>query len=129
MKVILFFGLLASAHSMIPFDGDSIVDINEVPSRVGRILGGVNGTHGGVASVQMVLPQGNVHICGSFIVNKRWLSTAAQCVHDKTVKNIVVVTTITSASVLTLSQIVVHEEFNVSYLRIIGIKRILFLLL
>lgn len=116
LKVILFFGLLASAHFMIPFDEDSIVDINEPPTIEGKIWGGVAGTHGGVASIQMILPQGNVHICGSFIVNKRWLSTAAQCVYDKTVNNIAVVPTITSTATISLAQIVVHEEFNVGYL-------------
>lgn len=116
LKVILFFGLVASAHFMIPFDEDSIVDINEDnPTRNGRIFGGVAGTHGGVASVQMILPQGNVHICGAFIINKRWLATAAQCVYDKTVKSLAVVPTITSTAVISLLQIVVHEEFNVSF--------------
>ena len=107
VKILVTFALLYSVYSMVL----------EGPQRSGRVLGGTAKGNASVASIQALTFHGNYHICGAFIINKRWIGTAAQCVVGQTNKTIGVsvgVSSITSIRALRLSRIEIHPSFNVN---------------
>lgn len=86
-----------------------------------RLVGGVTGLgfstdRYSMASVRFSNVQGQFHLCGGFIINKRWVGTAAQCLEGQTTQNTVVAvgtTSIVLGTVYGLSQIEMHQNFNV----------------
>ncbi len=86
-----------------------------------RILGGVAATaatlnRASVASVRLYTSQGHFHVCGGFIINRRWVGTAAQCMTDKTTNNAAVSVgslAIGGGTIYNLDRIEKHENFNV----------------
>lgn len=101
--------VLAVANSLLVSDEDNL--------RNGRIMGGTIGRHDAIASIRSSMLQGNMHICGAFILNNHWVGTAAQCVFDRTVANTLIgvgtnliVPTVTH----TLYSIHINDDFVVS---------------
>lgn len=69
-----------------------------------------------VASVRLRNNQGTVHVCGGFIINKRWVGTAAQCLTGKTINNTVVavgIPTVTGGLIYGIVHIEKHQNYNV----------------
>lgn len=69
-----------------------------------------------LASVRFRNNQGTVHVCGGFIINKRWVGTAAQCLTGKTINNTVVAVgrpTVTGGTIYDIIQIEKHQNYNV----------------
>lgn len=88
-----------------------------------RILGGATApSRSSIASVRVSNLQGTFHICGGFVINRRWAGTAAQCLTGYLVPNIVIAvgtTTIVGGIIYTLSEIQIHFQYNVKELNIL----------
>lgn len=83
----------------------------------GRIMGGAIGRHDAVASIRSSMLQGNMHICGAFIINNQWIGTAAQCVYGRTAANTIVgvgTNLITPTVTHALQEIFINNDFDVS---------------
>lgn len=101
--------VLAVANSLLISDEDKL--------RNGRIMGGAIGRNDAVASIRSSMLQGNMHLCGAFIISNSWIGTAAQCLFERTIANTIagvgtnlIVPTVTHE----LSNIHIHEDFVVS---------------
>lgn len=106
--------LMAVTSSMIISDDNS----SELRN-VSRIMGGSITRNDAMASIRTSIAQGNLHLCGAFIINNRWIGTAAQCVHGRTTADTIVgvgTNLITPTITHTLQDIFINEGFNVTYI-------------
>lgn len=94
----------------------------------GRILGGAAATaatlnRASVASIRFYNLQISVHVCGGFIINRRWVGTAAQCMEGKTTSTCVVAVgslTLTGGILYPLDRIEKHENYNVKFIKMLN---------
>lgn len=96
---------------------------SSLPSKDQLIAGGTVITTGNerlsVASVRFSNIQGSFHLCGGFVINKRWVGTAAQCLTGQTINNTVVAVgtmAVAAGRIHELDQIEKHHNYNVTTL-------------
>lgn len=93
-----------------------ILLLDEDQPRGSRIMGGSLYRHDAVASVRLVMQQGNFHLCGAVIASENWVVSAAQCVIDATVNNTIVgvgTNFINPTTTYALEKIICHPYFDV----------------
>lgn len=84
-----------------------------------RILAGttpISASSYAVASIRIRNVQGTWHLCGGFIINKRWVGTAAQCLTGNTINNTVVAVgrpPVFGGIIYGVIHIETHQNYNV----------------
>jgi trypsin len=109
-KFVVLFGLVASAL------GASLTSPAVDAEWEGFIVGGSNAALGQFPHQVSLRSSGNAHFCGGFIINNRWVGSAAHCTIGRTVANTVSVVGTVSRTAGGVShssaRIVNHPSYN-----------------